>query len=115
VSLQKDLRETDRQALQSNPGILNFADALNDFSDTAALCVCMDIIVSVDTSVAHLAGALGLETWILLPFHADWRWLLDREDSPWYPSVRLHRQDRVGQWQGVLARLRADLIRRQGS
>jgi tetratricopeptide (TPR) repeat protein len=112
VCLQKDLRENDRQALKSSPGILTFVDGLNDFSDTAALCACMDIIVSVDTSVAHLAGALGLETWILLPYHADWRWLLNREDSPWYPSVRLYRQDNAGEWQGVLARLRADLLRR---
>lgn len=112
VSLQKDLREHDRQTLKTGPGLLNVADALNDFSDTAALAACMDIIIAVDTSVAHLSGALGLETWILLPYHADWRWLLGREDSPWYPSARLYRQEHVGDWHGVLGRIRADLTRR---
>jgi tetratricopeptide (TPR) repeat protein/ADP-heptose:LPS heptosyltransferase len=110
VSLQKDLRETDRQALAANPNVVNFSDALSDFSDTAALCACMDVVVSVDSSVAHLSGALGKSAWILLPHHPDWRWLMEREDSPWYASVRLYRQTGIGDWDGVLRRVRADLI-----
>jgi ADP-heptose:LPS heptosyltransferase len=87
---------------------------LNDFSDTAALCECMDAVISVDSSVAHLSGALGKSTWILLPYSANWRWLLDREDSPWYSSVRLYRQESPGDWSGVLRRIAADLLRTFG-
>ncbi len=109
VSLQKEVRATDRQALESNGHIRHFGDAIKDFDDTAALCEWMDLVISVDTSVAHLSGALGRPTWVLLPYVPDWRWQLDRDDSPWYPSVKLYRQaaDRV--WAGVLARVRADL------
>jgi tetratricopeptide (TPR) repeat protein len=113
VSLQKDVRECDRQALQSSPTsptILQFSDELHDFSDTAALCDCMDVVISVDTSVAHLSAALGKNTWILLPFVPDWRWLLNRDDSPWYPTARLFRQDRFGDWNGVFERVRASLM-----
>lgn len=115
VSLQKDLRDIDRRVLESNPNIVNFADAVNDFSHTAALCACLDVVISVDTSVAHLGGALGKRTWILLPYHADWRWLTDRDDSPWYPSVKLYRQTDIGDWIGVLKRVHADLIRWPGT
>jgi tetratricopeptide (TPR) repeat protein len=109
VSLQKDLRQADAQTLNSNPQILNFAGELNDFSDTAALCECMDVLISVDTSVAHLGGALGKKTYVLLPFIPDWRWLLDRDDSPWYPTATLYRQEHAGDWHGVLERIKADL------
>jgi hypothetical protein len=109
VSLQKEVRDTDRPALQSNPRILQFAPELTDFSDTAALCECMDVVISVDTSVAHLSGALGKSTWILLPFVPDWRWLLDRDDTPWYPAAKLYRQRRIGEWNDVLEQVRADL------
>jgi ADP-heptose:LPS heptosyltransferase len=114
VSLQKEVREHDRAAFQSIPRLLDFSDDLNDFSDTAALCECMDVVISVDTSVAHLSGALGKNTWILLPFVPDWRWLLDRDDSPWYPSVKLYRQRSRGEWSDVLKRVSADLIRTFG-
>jgi tetratricopeptide (TPR) repeat protein len=112
VSLQKELRETDPQVLRSYPGIMDFADEQAGFSDAAALCDCMDLVISVDTSVAHLSAALGTETWILLPFSADWRWQLDRDDSPWYPAAKLYRQERVGDWNGVLERVSGDLRRR---
>jgi tetratricopeptide (TPR) repeat protein len=113
VSLQKEVREIDRPSLQSNRAILNFAEEQQDFSDAAALCECMDLVLSVDTSVAHLSAALGKETWIMLPFSADWRWLLARDDSPWYPSVKLFRQRRVGDWSGVFERVWTDLIQRR--
>ncbi len=109
VSLQKEVRASDKQALESNTSILHFGDALRDFGDTAALCELMDVVISVDTSVAHLSGALGRPTWVLLPYVPDWRWLLDRADSPWYPSVKLYRQDADRDWAGVLARVQADL------
>lgn len=82
-----------------------FTDQLHDFSDTAALIMQLDLIISVCTSVPHLAGALGKTTWLLLPFSADWRWLLDREDSPWYPSLRLFRQPQEGDWESVIAKV----------
>ena len=63
----------------------------------------MDLVISVDTAVAHLAGALGRQVWTLLPFAPDWRWMLDRKDTPWYPTMRLFRQSRFGDWDGVLA------------
>jgi tetratricopeptide (TPR) repeat protein len=108
--LQKDVRESDRQALQENPHIFYFADEL-DFDNTAALCDCMDLVISVDTSVAHLSAALGRKIWILLPKSPDWRWLLDRDDSPWYPSATLYRQRHLGDWSDVLQRVNADLMR----
>jgi len=75
---------------------------LKDISDTAALIEQMDLVISVDTSVAHLAGALGKPVWIMLPHVPDWRWLLDREDSPWYPTARLFRQPSHGDWDSVI-------------
>lgn len=101
-SLQKELREHDMAWLSSNPGIRHFGGNLNDFADTAALVELMDIVITVDSSVAHLAGAMGRPVWILLPFNPDWRWLLGREDSPWYPSARLFRQTAAGDWATVI-------------
>lgn len=91
-SLQKEVRTDDAQVLASFANVQHFGDQLQDFADTACLCELMDVVISVDTSVAHLAAAMGKPTWILLPYNPDWRWLLDREDSPWYPTVRLFRQ-----------------------
>jgi tetratricopeptide (TPR) repeat protein len=109
--LQKDVREADRAVLASSPVIFSYDDDLLDFANTAALCECLDIVISVDTSLAHLSGALGRRTWVLLPFTADWRWLRDREDSPWYPSMKLYRQKAFGDWNEVFARVAADLRR----
>ena len=86
-------------------------DDLDDFADTAALIDCLDVVVTVDTSVAHLAGALGAKTWVLIPYAPDWRWLNERTDSPWYPSVTLYRQHAPGDWEGVIERVRRDLSR----
>jgi len=105
VSLQPQLRPADAITLEKNPRFFNAARMIQDFSDTAALCECMDLVISVCTSVAHLSGALGKETWILLCFAADWRWLLDRTDSPWYPSARLYRQPARGDWTCVFQRV----------
>jgi tetratricopeptide (TPR) repeat protein len=113
VSLQKEVRPRDREAMQTASRLLNFTDAsrqLEDFTDTAALCRCLDLVISVDTSVAHLSAALGIPTWILLPLVPDWRWLLNRDDSPWYPSVRLYRQVSAADWQQVFERVGTDLL-----
>jgi tetratricopeptide (TPR) repeat protein len=109
--LQKDVREADRAALGSSPFIVSFDDNLLDFANTAALCECMDVVISVDTSLAHLSGALGRPTWVLLPFNPDWRWMLGRDDSPWYPTAKLYRQKAAGDWNEVFARVAADLHR----
>ncbi len=109
ISLQQEIREGDRDILRSRPDILFFGDELNDFSDTAALCECVDVVVSTCTSVPHLSCALGRPTWILLSFIPDWRWLLDREDSPWYPTAKLYRQSKYGEWDDVFQRINADL------
>ncbi len=109
VALQNDIRAHDRAAFDATPSLRFFGDDLRDFSDTAALCSLMDVVVSVDTSIAHLAGALGKPCWIMLPYLPDWRWLLGRADSPWYESVRLFRQDGDRSWEPVLARISAEL------
>jgi hypothetical protein len=109
ISLQKDVRAPDLEVLNAHPDVLNFADDLYDFSDTAALCECMDAVVSVDTSVAHLSGALGKRTYVMLPTNPDWRWLLARDDSPWYRSVTLVRQGVAESWRAVLQRIAAHL------
>jgi lipoprotein NlpI len=107
--LQTQVRDTDRSALESNPQIVSFDDDLLDFDNTAALCMCMDLVVTIDSSLAHLAGALGHRTWVLLPQIPDFRWMRDREDSPWYPSVKLYRQTVAGNWRSVFDRVAADL------
>lgn len=109
VSLQQEVREADRVALQSRHDIRHLGDDLTDFCDTAALCELLDLIVTVDTSVAHLAGAMAKPVWVLLPFVPDWRWLLHREDSPWYASARLFRQDGSRLWGPVIADAQAAL------
>ena len=91
------------------PHIADVSAELGDFSDTAALIEALDLVVSVDTSTAHLTGALGKPVWILNRFDTCWRWLLDRTDSPWYPTARLYRQPTAGDWGAVLAQVRADL------
>jgi tetratricopeptide (TPR) repeat protein len=111
VCLQKDLNEADLEVLHGFGGVELLGDEVADFADTAAIIAMLDLVVSVDTSVAHLAGALGRPVWVLLPFSADYRWMLDREDSPWYPSARLLRQPRVGDWDSVLERVQTELLK----
>ncbi|MGJ9417716.1 tetratricopeptide repeat protein [Massilia sp. CMS3.1] len=110
-SLQKELRTLDKVTLQMKRSVRHFGERLHDFEDTAALVAQMDLVITVDTSVAHLAGAMGKPVWILLAGGTltDWRWLCDRPDSPWYPSARLYRQAVPGDWNAVLDKVRADL------
>ncbi len=99
-SVQKEVRAADREWLKH---VHDHAAEMHDLADTAALISLMDLVITVDTASAHLAGALAKPVWIMLPFSADWRWLLDRDDSPWYPTARLFRQQKRGDWDGVVA------------
>jgi tetratricopeptide (TPR) repeat protein len=110
VSLQKDLRSVDKAILTARTDIVDLTAHLTDFMETTALISCLDLVITVDTSVAHLAGTLGCPTWILLPYTPDYRWLLGRDDSPWYPSVRLFRQAETRDHASVLDRVRAELL-----
>jgi tetratricopeptide (TPR) repeat protein len=114
VSLHRDDWRPELRAGNVHPRVLQIAAAQSDLADAAGLCDSVDLVISVDTSLAHLSAALGRPTWILLPFNADWRWLLDRDDSPWYPTVRLYRQSRPGDWNATLQRVRSDLLRTFG-
>ena len=109
VSVQRELRAGDADALSRDPRILNLGPELDDFADTAAVLTLADLVICVDTSVAHVAGALGRPVFVLLPFQPDWRWMLDRDTSPWYPAMRLFRQAAPGDWNGVIARVRSAL------
>jgi len=111
VSLQRALRAGDERILAATPQILHIGDALNDFADAAAAISVLDLVIAVDTSVAHLAGALGKPVFVLLPFAPDFRWMLDRRDSPWYPTARLFRQPRIDDWESVVAQVREELVR----
>lgn len=110
VTLQKDPRPDDRTLLNERSDIVDLTAHLTDFAETAALVSNLDLVITVCTSVAHLAGALGRPTWIMLPYLPDWRWLLDREDSPWYPTARLFRQDENCSYARVVDRVRTELI-----
>jgi tetratricopeptide (TPR) repeat protein len=115
VSLQKDYRAHDRAALAESGGLVRLDDALVDFADTAAVIEALDLVITVDTAVAHLAGAMGKPVWIMLPAIGDWRWLTAREDSPWYPSAHLFRQPQIGDWDSVIARMCRELDSEVGS
>lgn len=108
VSLQREVRAADLPALARLP-IQRIEDALGDFADTAAAICELDLVIAVDTAVAHLTGSLGKPLWLLVSDIQDWRWLRDRADSPWYPSARLFRQPRSGEWDGVIAALAREL------
>ena len=108
--LQKEVRTADQELLSATTWVRHFGEELIDFTDTAALCELMDVILCVDTSVAHLSATLSRPTWILLPFSVDWRWMLKRSESPWYPSAKLFRQDKFGNWESVLRHIRSELL-----
>src|SRR5262249_14672338 len=108
-SLQKDLRHGDDELLNANPHIVRVDKEINDFEDTAAIVMSLDLVISSDTSIVNLAGALGRPVWVLLPLIPDWRWLFDRNDTPWYPTARLFRQASMGDWTAVLDAVRMAL------
>jgi len=115
ISLQKgEPAESEfRQAVATGwdgPLIHDHVQELKDFSDTAALVMNLDLVIAVDTSTAHLAASLGKPVWLLNRYDTCWRWLLERDDSPWYPSVTIYRQASFGDWDGVMQRVRSDLL-----
>jgi hypothetical protein len=101
IGLQPQLRAGD-SALLERWGVRDAGPMLTDFSETAALACELDLVVTVDTSVAHLAGALGRPVWLLLAKVPDWRWMLERTDTPWYPTMRIIRQRELGRWEDVI-------------
>lgn len=112
VSLQKPMPPRDLAMLGRFAGMTDIADALTDFGETAAVMENLDLVITVDTAMGHLAGALGKPVWIMIPKAADWRWMLDRTDSPWYPTARLFRQRYPGAWDAVLAEVTEALAER---
>jgi len=108
--LQQEVRPEDQRILDGHRELENLGSEFADFADTAAVIELMDLVITVDTSVAHLAGALGKAVWALLLYNSDWRWLLDRDDSPWYPSIRLFRQTQNGHWHDVIQRVSGELM-----
>src|SRR5262245_14896304 len=111
VGIQRELRGEDAELLTREPRVMQIGADLDDFADTAAVVALVDLVITVDTSVAHLAGAMGRPVWILLPFSPDWRWALSGDSSRWYPSARLFRQPALGDWDSVIERLRGELDR----
>jgi hypothetical protein len=105
VSLQKG----SNTSTHANAGIYDAESWLNDFTETAGLIHELDLVITVDTGVAHLAGAMGKPVWLLLPFTPDWRWMLGREDSPWYPTMRLFRQPAPKDWGSVIEHVKLEL------
>jgi ADP-heptose:LPS heptosyltransferase len=109
VSLQKPFPPADADAAGLFPNLVDMSSALTDFDETAALIANLDLVITVDTSMGHLAGAIGKPVWILLSKASDWRWLIDREDTPWYPTARLFRQSQPGAWAPIVADVAAAL------
>jgi len=118
-----DLRDAEFISLQlpdphveplDDPALIDRTSALRDFDDTAALIADLDLVISVDTAVAHLAGALARPVWMMLPRAPDFRWMMDRSDSPWYPTMRLFRQPSPGDWESVVAAVAGALRGRAG-
>jgi tetratricopeptide (TPR) repeat protein len=109
VVVQPELRDRDRATLAAHASVWWTGNALRDFDDTAALLASLDLVISVDTGVAHLAGTMGRPVWIMLPFFGDWRWMHDRNDSPWYPSARLFRQPQPQDWSSIVTEVQTAL------
>jgi hypothetical protein len=111
IGLQHEVRDDDAGCVRNCPNVLLIGQEFRDFADTAAAVAALDLVISVDTAVAHLAGAMGKRLFLLLPFAADFRWLRERQDSPWYPTAQLFRQPKFGDWDGVMDALRWELTR----
>ena len=111
VSLQKDQPSSETRNSPEGMALIDWTSELGDFADTAALVDALDLVISVDTSVAHLAAALGKPVWLLNRFDTCWRWLRNRDDSPWYPTLRIFRQPRLGDWSSVMSSVSAALAR----
>ena len=111
LSLQKGRSDDDAALLRRHPEIVDLGPWLDDFAVTSAAMARLDLVIAVDTAVAHLSGALARPTWMLLASTPDWRWLLERDDTPWYPTMRLYRQPAAGDWGAVIERVAADLTR----
>jgi tetratricopeptide (TPR) repeat protein len=109
ISVQRELRPADAELLARDSRLTHLGDELIDFTDTAAVLALADVVICVDTSIAHVAGALGRPAWVLLPFQPDWRWTLSGDRSPWYPALRLFRQPAIGDWESVIAKVRDEL------
>jgi Tfp pilus assembly protein PilF len=109
-SLQKESSSADLERLQAHPHIHDLREHLHDFVDTAVIMQQLDLVIAVDTSAAHLAGALGKPVWLLLPFAPDWRWILAREDSIWYPTMRIFREPSYGDWAGAIEQIQEALV-----
>lgn len=109
VSLQQKVPQRDGGDLATLPGMIDIADGLTDFAETAAVICNLDLVVTIDTAVGHLAGAIGRPVWLMLANPSDWRWMLDRGDSPWYPTMRLFRQPRPGDWASVVGAIAQEL------
>ena len=110
-SLQVGARAKELSALMPPARVVDLSADLSDFAETAAALAELDLLITVDTAAAHLAGALGRATWLLIARQADWRWMRERDDSPWYASLRLFRQERQGDWIPVVARMMHELDR----
>jgi ADP-heptose:LPS heptosyltransferase len=108
-SLQSGMRDADREVQKGLANLIHLGDSFRDFADTADVIALLDVVVSVDTAVAHLAGAMGKPVVILLPYAADFRWLRDRDDTPWYSTAKLFRQPEFGDWDSVIGRVRDEL------
>lgn len=111
ISIQRELRNDDAARLTAAPRVLHLGGELENFTDTAAVMALCDLVISADTAVAHLAGAMGRPLWVLIPFAPDWRWTLEGETSPWYPAARLFRQTAPGDWHDVISRVADELAR----
>jgi ADP-heptose:LPS heptosyltransferase len=108
-SLQKGARQEEAQNPPANLPLIDLAAEIKDLTDLAALMEVLDLLITVDTAPAHVAGAMGKNVWTLLPHAPDWRWMIDRTDSPWYPTMRLFRQAEAGNWAAVISQVREAL------